>query len=541
LAAVLTILGISAVLPASARAQAPPYLTQWGTLGNGDGQFVYPYGVATDAAGNVYVTDSGNHRIQKFTSSGTYLTQWGTQGSGDGQFDGPSGVATDAAGNVYIVDTYNYRIQKFTSSGTYLTQWGTFGDGDGQFYGTNYGVATDAAGNVYVVDRELSRVQKFTNTGQFIMKWGTIGHGDGQFFGPEGVATDAAGNVYVADNRYVWEETINNRIQKFTSTGTYLTQWGSSGSGDGQFNVPFGVATDAAGNVYVADIGNHRIQEFTSTGTYLTQWGSLGDGNGQFHGPGGIGVATDGAGNVYVADGGNHRIQKFGPLTTPTIAMAFDFVPNVLILGGRGSPWVTGFLEPAAPYAASDIDISSIRLNGTVPVDPATPTALGDHDGNGVPDLMVKFNRPAVELTVSEGDNVPVNITGTVDGHSFLGTDYIRVRRYVVSASLVGSHLTAGSVAARPGELALTIRGVTPNPAAGGRVWVEFTLRDGSPARLEMADVAGRVLTSRQVGTLGPGVHALDLSEGGGIRPGIYFLRLTQDGSVVRARAAVIK
>jgi hypothetical protein len=70
---------------------------------------------------------------------------------------------------------------------------------------------------------------------------------------------------------------------------------------------------------------------------------------------------------------------------------------------------------------------------------------------------------------------------------------------------------------------------------------VEFALRDESPARLEMMDVAGRVLASRQVGTLGPGYHSLDLSDGGSVRPGVYFLRLTQHGSEVRARAVVVR
>ena len=92
-----------------------------------------------------------------------------------------------------------------------------------------------------------------------------------------------------------------------------------------------------------------------------------------------------------------------------------------------------------------------------------------------------------------------------------------------------------------PAPLELAIRGAAPNPAVGGRFWVEFVLRDGSPARLELMDVAGRVLTAKNVGALGPGTHALDLSGSGRRPPGIYFLRLTQDGSEVRARAVVIR
>lgn len=89
--------------------------------------------------------------------------------------------------------------------------------------------------------------------------------------------------------------------------------------------------------------------------------------------------------------------------------------------------------------------------------------------------------------------------------------------------------------------LQLAMRGAIPNPTTGGRLWVEFALRDGSPAKLVLADVAGRVLSARQVGTLGAGTHALDLSGGRALAPGIYFLRLTQGGTDIRTRAAVIR
>jgi DNA-binding beta-propeller fold protein YncE len=183
-----------------------------------------------------------------------FITKWGSQGSGDGQFDLAFGVATDAARNVYVADSRNHRIQKFDSSGNFITKWGSYGSGDGQFIGPG-AVATDAAGNVYVADAGNGRIQKFGSTGNFVTKWGSPGSGDGQFDEPFGVATDTAGNVYVA-------EFSNHRVQKFDSTGTFLTKWGSGGSGDGQFSVPYGVATDAAGNVYVADLYSYRIQKF---------------------------------------------------------------------------------------------------------------------------------------------------------------------------------------------------------------------------------------------------------------------------------------
>ncbi len=277
------------------------YLTQWGSYGSGPEQFNLPRAVAVDSAGNVYVADSRNSRIQKFTADGQYLTQWGSEGSGPGEFDSPEGIAVDSAGNVYVADTWNDRIQKFTADGQYLTQWGSRGSGPGEFTWP-LAVAVDSAGDVYVADTYNDRIQKFTADGQYLTQWDSYGSGPGEFDSPYGIAVDSAGNVYVAD-------TVNYRIQKFTADGQYLTQWGSYGSGPGQFELPEGVAVDNAGNVYVADTLNSRIQRFNSEGDFLVQWGSRGSGPGEFIGA--EGVAVDSAGNVYVADTINHRIQKF--------------------------------------------------------------------------------------------------------------------------------------------------------------------------------------------------------------------------------------
>jgi hypothetical protein len=277
------------------------FITAWGNEGSGNGQFEWPCGVAVDDAGNVYVADSGNNRIQKFTSDGVFITAWGNRGSGNGQLLEPFGVVVDDAGNVYVADTDNHRIQKFTSDGVFIKAWGNEGSGNGQFEWP-CGVAVDDAGNVYVVDTGNARIQKFTSDGVFITAWGNRGSGNGQFLEAFDVIVDDAGNVYVADSD-------NNHIQKFTSEGVFIKAWGNEGSGNGQFEWPCGVAVDDAGNVYVADSGNNRIQKFTSDGVFIKAWGNEGSGNGQFYLP--YGVAVDIAGNVYVADSGNNRIQKF--------------------------------------------------------------------------------------------------------------------------------------------------------------------------------------------------------------------------------------
>src|SRR5438445_6031610 len=101
-----------------------PFVTKWGSQGGGDGQFANPTGVAVDGSGHVFVADSGNDRIQKFTNTGTFLTKWGSQGSGDGQFSNPTGVAVDGSGNVFVADAANYDVNNLTNTGTFAADWG---------------------------------------------------------------------------------------------------------------------------------------------------------------------------------------------------------------------------------------------------------------------------------------------------------------------------------------------------------------------------------------------------------------------------------
>ena len=234
-----------------------------GVSGSGNGEFNLPYGITVDGAGNVYVADQANDRIQKFDASGNYLGQLGTSGTGNGQFDIPSGVAADDAGHVYVADTGNNRIQKFTADGVYLTKWGglSSGSGSGQFNGP-YGIAAHG-GLVYVADTFNYRIQVFDTAGGHLSTWGTNGSGNGQFNYPYNVVVDAAGNVYVGEGLNA------NRVQKFDGDGAYLGQWGSLGSGDGQFQGPVGVAVADNGDVYTVDYGGHRVQRFSQTGAVL--------------------------------------------------------------------------------------------------------------------------------------------------------------------------------------------------------------------------------------------------------------------------------
>jgi len=279
----------------------PGFVFAFGQGGSGNGQFSAPLGVTVDSAGNVWVADNGNNRIQKFNSKGEYVSKFGTYGSGNGQLSEPFGVAVDSAGNIWVADTWNHRIQKFNSKGEYVSKFGTYGSGNGQLKAP-MGIIIDSAGNVWVADYGNNRIQKFNSSGTYLSQFGSKGSGNGQLDQPYGIAIDSAGNVWVADYG-------NNRIQKFNSKGEYVSKFGTYGSGNGQLSEPLGVTVDSAGNVWVADSGNNRIQKFNSSGTYLSQFGSQGSGNGHFLEPGN--VAVDPEDDLWVTDTGNNRVQKW--------------------------------------------------------------------------------------------------------------------------------------------------------------------------------------------------------------------------------------
>lgn len=335
----------------------PSYILQWGSPGTGNGQFNAPAGVAVDGSGNVYVADTGNNRVQKFTSTGAYLTQWGTAGSGNGQFMGPFGIRV-IGGNVYVVDSGNARVQVFTTAGVYVSQFGSAGSGNGQFQ-QPLCIAADSNGDLYVTDYSSNRVQKFTSTGSYILQWGVAGTNFGEFNGPAGISVDGWDHVSVVDSG-------NHRVQMFTNTGTYLWNYGGLGALPGNFSYPLGIVTDGV-DEYVMDTQNHRVQRLTAFGAFEVQWGSLGTGNGQFDGP------HDGMvdGNAfYVADTENHRIQKF-QFFVPEECGACSNVPDPCCeaLPQVGGPWTNivvtthqpHFFLPN-PYAVTIYDLTSAPL-----------------------------------------------------------------------------------------------------------------------------------------------------------------------------------
>jgi sugar lactone lactonase YvrE len=404
-----------------------------GQAGSSDGSgssalFLYPFAVAVDSSGNVYVADSGNQNIRKVTAGGSVTTLAGTvgvAGSLDGTangalFNAPQGIAVDLSGNVYVSDTNNCTIRKITAAGVVTTLAGAAGqvgaaDGSGSAARFNYpiGIATDAAGDIYVADLDNSAIREVTPGGSVSTIAGSLGMsgtadgqgGSARFNHPSAVALDAAGNVYVIDtsSQTVREIAVGGNV----TTLAGMPEIGGRADGTGtaaSFFYPSGIASTGSGALYIADTGNQSIRAMASPGVVTTLAGSAGqkgsaDGTGSqatFAYP--YGVASNGSSGLYIADSGNNTIRvaaAAGAVTTfagtAGVAGSADGVgaaasfsnPTGVAVDGSGNVFVAD---------TQNSTIRRISPGGTVTTFAGVAGSTGTSDGTG---SAARFNFPA--------------------------------------------------------------------------------------------------------------------------------------------------
>ena len=271
------------------------YFGTFGSLGSGEGQFIWPAGIALDREGRVYITDEFRHRVSVFDDSGVFIAQWGVHGAGPGELNGPSGIAFDPDDNVLLADTGNHRVQRFGKDGDFISGFGVHGSGDGEF-DMPWGLTTDRDGDVLVADWGNDRVQRFSADGRFVARYGATGRGEGQMVKPSSVAVDGDGYVYVAD----WG---NERLRVFSPEGACvqtlrgqatLSEWAHDFL---RTNTEEAEARARADLEPEIEFFNDDPHEESSHIEKL------------FWSP--VSVVLDDAGRVYVTEGNRHRIQVF--------------------------------------------------------------------------------------------------------------------------------------------------------------------------------------------------------------------------------------
>jgi hypothetical protein len=350
------------------------------TFNNG-GSFEYPMNLTTDSSGNIYLADCG-HTVSKFDSLGNFMSSIGdgTSGTDERQFVCPSGVVIDSGGNIYVLENGNHRIQKFSSSGIFINVWGS-GVTDGMdeyqictsscrsgnissiaggFHSAQH-IAIDSQNNLYISDYGNNRIQKFSSDGTFISAWGwgvtngdpeyqictsgcqagISGSGDGQFVAPYAIGIDSSDTIYVGDN--------NKRISKLSPSGNFINtvglgvsngmnqyeictsncQVGIAGDGNVSFSYPESLTIDnTSSTLYVGDCSVGKIFRFNAGGTFIDSFGTLGSAPGKFSDC--IeGIHISGS-KMYISDADNFRVQVFTIL--PEVTSSHHH--NSTVIGG---------------------------------------------------------------------------------------------------------------------------------------------------------------------------------------------------------------
>ena len=279
------------------------------------GSFLSPQHLAFDSENNLYVTDLGNARVQKFDSNGNFLLEWGSKGSEPGKFGHPSGIAISDE-FVFVVDNLNNDIQKFDLDGNFITHWGQYGKDSG-FFNSPRDITISDENIVYVVDSGNSRIQKFTLDGEYVSHFGLSGTRDANFITPVDIAI-------TSDKIFVTDSTLN-KISIFDLNGNFLRIINNSVGG---FPItPHGIVFDDQNNFYISDHQNNRIIQYDESGISISVFGQLGIYDGQFKFPNDVALSNDGY--LFVTDSEGHRIQKF---STPVSIQNSLIIENELII-----------------------------------------------------------------------------------------------------------------------------------------------------------------------------------------------------------------
>ena len=250
--------------PSGATAEAAPPADAGnafdGGRGNAPGEFSEPVGVAVDAAGNIYVADRGNHRIQQFQRDGSFVRAWGQQGKRTGEFNEPHDVAVDEE-FVYVVDTWNQRVQVFDHTGAHV-----FTITGAPSLSSPRGVCAKDR-RVYVAEAGGGRVSVYDRSAALQQTFGAKDAvAPGHLIEPVDVAVAPNGDVWVVNSGH-------NRLERFAADGTPRGSIPVPGWNGPRLKEMY-LAIDATGTLYLSDWDEGTVRRFRPDGTELESLGS---------------------------------------------------------------------------------------------------------------------------------------------------------------------------------------------------------------------------------------------------------------------------
>jgi DNA-binding beta-propeller fold protein YncE len=357
-----------------------------------------PVGVAVDAKDQIYVVESGKHRVAVYDAKGKFLRAMGGKGEGEGKLLFPTGVCISREGEVFVSDTGNHRICVFSTSGKFKRQWGKYGWSRSDLIAPAGIAVTDK--RVYVADGGNDRVQVFDLDGKPLQSIGSFGTDNGKFRRPVSVALDRDGKLFILDRD-------NSRIQVFDARGEFVSQWGQWGPFPGMVEGPQGLCTHV-GQVFIADTLNHRIQVFEPDGKPAYQWGIHAfmprDGNGKLHYPNSISIAPSGRFAV-VSEGFENRCQIFDRTPPGQMPPTSPYILNDPTANSHFGPSgsVSGNLLALTEMEVQQISIHNIATSP--PIQIGLIGGFGTKPGQFVRPVGVDIDAKLSSLIVGDAGN----------------------------------------------------------------------------------------------------------------------------------------